>query len=233
MPMQLPDEVRAAALAALSTAAFREELAWMSWAGSVWRLVGESGAVYVKRAADLAGERDRTLWLAGRLPVPEVLGWFRSHGDDWLLTRELPGVPLYHASLGWEPGRVARRFAEILRGVHATPVAGCPFGLALPGYLLIHGDYCLPNVLVVDGSLSGVLDLGRSGLGDARDDLAAGLWSLHYNFGHGYARHFLEAYGAPTMTDREIERLRRRYKRPYTGRTVSTARQQYQATTDR
>ena len=143
------------------------------------------------------------------------------------------GLPLSDKSLGWEPSRVARRLGEILREIHAVDATGCPYGEARPGHVLIHGDYCLPNVLVVDGSLSGVLDLGRSGLGDARDDLAAGLWSLHYNFGHGYARHFLEAYGAPTMTDREIERLRRRYKRPYTGRTVSTARQQYQATTDR
>src|SRR5256885_2865086 len=49
----------------------REEFAWMSWAGTVWRLTGDAGVViYVKRAADLAGERDRLGWLAGRWPVP-------------------------------------------------------------------------------------------------------------------------------------------------------------------
>jgi kanamycin kinase len=231
--LKLPSQVRAAALAALGGASFRGEFAWMSWAGTVWRLVGESGAVYVKRAASLADERDRTAWLAGRWPVPEVIGYFKAFGDDWLLTREVYGVPLYDASIAWDPPRVARRFGEILRGIHATDVTGCPFGEAKPGRVLIHGDYCLPNVLVEDGRLTALVDLGRSGIGDPRDDFAAALWSLHYNYGPGYARDFLDAYGVSPMTDRDIERLRRRYGRPYTGKTVSTTRQQYHAATDR
>jgi aminoglycoside phosphotransferase len=165
--------------------------------------------------------------------VPEVVGFAHAYGDDWLLTREVPGVPLYHPSLGWEPARVARRFGEILREIHSTDSSGCPFGEALPGNVLIHGDYCLPNVLVDQGRLTGLVDVGRAGLGDPRDDLAAGAWTLHYNFGHGFARDFLDAYGAPVMSDKEIERLRRRYGRPYKGKTVSTARQQYRAAIDR
>jgi kanamycin kinase len=209
--LRLPPQVRSAAQTALGTRQFRSEFAWLSWAGTVWRLAGESGAVYVKRAAKLTGERDRIAWLSGRLPVPEVVGFAHAYGDDWLLTREVPGVPLYHPSLGWEPVRVARRFGEILREIHSTDSSGCPFGQALPGNILIHGDYCLPNVLVDQGRLTGLVDLGRAGLGDPRDDLAAGAWTLHYNFGDGLARDFLDAYGAPIMTDKEIERLRRRY----------------------
>src|SRR5712692_3509144 len=95
-PLRLPAEVRSIAEAALSAKRFRSEFAWLSWAGTVWRLAGESGAVYVKRAAELTGERDRIAWLTGRLPVPEVVGFVHAQGDDWLVTRELPGVPLYH-----------------------------------------------------------------------------------------------------------------------------------------
>jgi kanamycin kinase len=231
--LKLPSQVRAAALDALGGTDFRGEFAWMSWAGTVWRLVGESSAVYVKRAANLADERDRTTWLAGRWPVPEVIGYFKAYGDDWLLTREVTGVPLYDPSIAWDPPRVARRFAEILLEIHATDATGCPFGEAEPGRVLIHGDYCLPNVLVEQGRLTALVDLGRSGIGDPRDDFAAALWSLHYNYGPGYARDFLDSYGVPSMTDRDIERLRRRYGRPYTGKTVSTTRQQYHAATDR
>jgi aminoglycoside phosphotransferase len=221
--LRLPRRVRAAAQAAVGESRLTSEFAWMSWAGTVWRLGGESGAVYVKRAADLAGERDRLAWLAGRWPVPEVVGFYRAAGDDWLLTREAAGVPLYHASVGLPPSGVARLLGEILREVHRTDATGCPFGAAKPGHVLIHGDYCMPNVLVAGGKagraqgappkLSALIDVGRAGLGDPRDDLAAGVWTLQYNYGPGFAREFLDAYGALAMSDAQIERLRRRYGR--------------------
>jgi aminoglycoside phosphotransferase len=220
--LRLPRRVRAAALDAIGGTQGRaragrpntfSELAWMSWAGTVWRLAGPTGTVYVKRAADLEGERDRLAWLRGRLPVPELVGFFKAAGDDWLMTRELPGAPLHDPSIGWPPSRVARALGEILRTIHATDGTACPFGTPRRGHVLIHGDYCLPNVLVKDGSLSGLVDVGGAGLGDSRQDLAAGVWTLQYNFGPAHAREFLDAYGAAPMTDQEIERLRRKYGR--------------------
>lgn len=220
--LRLPRAVRSAALAAIGGTQGRAregrsdmlgELAWMSWAGTVWRLAGPSGAVYVKRAADLAGERDRLAWLRGRLPVPDLVGFFHVAGDDWLMTRELPGMPLHDPSVGWPPARVAGILGEILRGIHGVDATGCPFGVPRRGHVLVHGDFCLPNVLVKDGALSGLVDVGGAGLGDPRKDLAAGVWTLRYNFGPAHAREFLDAYGAPSMTDEEIERLRRSYGR--------------------
>jgi aminoglycoside phosphotransferase len=211
--LRLPRSVRSAALDVLGGERLTGELAWMSWAGTVWRLAGASGAVFVKRAASLAGERDRLAWLAGRWPVPEAVGFFHVAGDDWLLTREVPGVPLYHPSIVWEPARVARTLGEILSALHAADTTGCPFGTKRRGDVLIHGDYCLPNVLVRDGKLSGLVDVGGAGLGSPEVDLAAGVWSLKYNFGPGFAREFLDAYGWPPMTDAAIERLRRKYGR--------------------
>ena len=211
--LRLPRRVRAAALDAIGGTEVEAELAWMSWAGTVWRLAGASKVVYVKRAAALAGERDRLEWLQGRLPVPEVVGFFQAAGDEWLMTREVPGVPLYHRSVAWPPSRVARVLGEILRAIHATDAADCPFGVRKRGHVLVHGDFCLPNVLVTDGVLTGLIDVGQTGLGDPRVDLAAGVWSLQYNFGPGNAGDFLDAYGVPAMTDQEIERLRRKYGR--------------------
>lgn len=186
----------------------------MSWAGTVWRLNGATGAsLFVKRAADLMGERDRLVWLDGRWPVPRVAGFFHEFGDDWLLTHPVPGMPMADKSLGWEPARVATSLGEILRELHATDARGCPFGVVKPGHVLIHGDYCLPNVLVEDGKLSGLVDVGLSGLGNPEIDLAAGVWTLQYNLGNGQARTFLDAYGWPPMTDQAIEKLRRKYAR--------------------
>src|SRR5258708_27788325 len=166
VPLGLRRRGGAAALAAVGGMEVGGELAWMSWAGTVGRLSGESGAVYVKRAAALAGERDRLEWLQGRLPVPDVVGFFQAAGDDWLLTREVPGVPLYHRSVTWPPSRVARVLGEILRTIHATDAMDCPFGVRKRGHVLVHGAYCLPTVLVMDGVLTGLIYVGQTGLGD-------------------------------------------------------------------
>jgi aminoglycoside phosphotransferase len=212
-PLPLPPRVRAAAETALGGRAIREEFAWMSWAGTVWRLSGDGGVIFVKRAADLAGEGDRLGWLGDRWPVPRVAGFFHESGDDWLVTHEVPGVPMYDPSVGWAPDRVAKKLGEILRDLHSTDAEGCPFGVAKRGNVLIHGDYCLPNVLVRDEELSGLVDVGQAGLGNPEDDLAAGVWTLQYNFGKGFGRPFLDAYGWPPMTDQAIEKLRKRYAR--------------------
>lgn len=45
-----------------------------------------------------------------------------------------------------------------------------------------HGDYCLPNVFVQDGYISGFLDLGRSGISDPYQDIALCYRSLIHNF---------------------------------------------------
>ena len=210
-PLPLPAPAREAVEAALGGPPEDERFAWMSWAGTVWRLSRGTRVVFVKRAAQLESERDRLAWLHGRWPVPEAIGLFHEMGDDWLVTREVRGVPLHDRSVGWEPAHVARVLGEILRGLHATAADDCPFGLRKPGHVLIHGDFALPNVLVEEGKLSALVDVGRSGLGNPETDLAAGLWSLQYNFGPGQARTFLDAYGWPPMSDEAIEKLRRRY----------------------
>ncbi len=95
----MPDDVVEAARAAIGGGEFRHEFAWMSWAGTVWRLEGDSRAIYVKRAAHLVEERDRLLWLRGRWPVPELIGLFHGFGDDWLLTHAVRGVPMNDRSI--------------------------------------------------------------------------------------------------------------------------------------
>lgn len=59
-----------------------------------------------------------------------------------------------------------------------------------------HADYCLPNVLWLDGAYSGIIDWSGGGWTDRRVDLAAGVWTIGYNLGGGaYTETFLNAYG--------------------------------------
>ena len=48
-----------------------------------------------------------------------------------------------------------------------------------------HGDYCLPNIFLADGKVSGFIDLGRSGLADRWQDIALCYRSLMNNY-NGY-----------------------------------------------
>jgi aminoglycoside phosphotransferase len=69
--------------------------------------------------------------------------------------------------------------------------------------VVCHGDYCLPNVLISDGRVSGFIDLGELGVADRWWDLATATWSLTWNLGPGWEEPFLAAYGV-APDDRRI-----------------------------
>lgn len=48
--------------------------------------------------------------------------------------------------------------------------------------VLSHGDYCLPNVFIENGKLSGLIDLGNAGIADKWEDIAMCYRSLKHNF---------------------------------------------------
>lgn len=62
--------------------------------------------------------------------------------------------------------------------------------------VLLHGDYCLPNVIFNEWRLSGFIDLGGGGVGDRHIDLFWGAWTLKFNLKtDAYRNIFLDAYG--------------------------------------
>lgn len=52
--------------------------------------------------------------------------------------------------------------------------------------VLSHGDYCLPNVLLADGRISGFIDLGDAGIADKWKDISLCYRSLKHNFDGTY-----------------------------------------------
>ena len=72
--------------------------------------------------------------------------------------------------------------------------------------VLIHGDYCLPNIILNDWKLSGFIDLINGGVGDRHIDVLWGIWTLKYNLGTGqYTDRFIDAYGR-NMVDKDKHR---------------------------
>lgn len=66
----------------------------------------------------------------------------------------------------------------------------------LSANVLLHGDYCLPNVIFDQDSFSGFIDLGNGGVGDRHIDLFWGAWTLVFNLKTDkYTDRFFDAYG--------------------------------------
>ena len=61
---------------------------------------------------------------------------------------------------------------------------------------LLHGDYCLPNIMLDNWSFSGFIDVGNGGVGDRHIDLFWGAWTLWFNLKtNDYRDRFFDAYG--------------------------------------
>ena len=72
---------------------------------------------------------------------------------------------------------------------------------------LLHGDYCLPNVMLDNWKFSGFVDLGNGGVGDRHVDLYWGAWTLKFNLGTDeYRGRFFDAYGRDRV-DEDIIRV--------------------------
>lgn len=68
--------------------------------------------------------------------------------------------------------------------------------VALQSKVLLHGDYCLPNIILNNGKLSGFIDVGCGGVGDRHIDIFWGIWSLWFNLKtNKYCGRFLDVYG--------------------------------------
>lgn len=73
-------------------------------------------------------------------------------------------------------------------------------GKYLQADTLLHGDYCLPNIMLDNWHFSGFIDLDTAGVGDKHVDLFWATWSLQFNLKTDrYRERFLDAYGRDAL----------------------------------
>ena len=78
------------------------------------------------------------------------------------------------------PYKLIEILNEALDMFHSVDISDCPFKVG-DGSNLIHGDFCLPNILVKDDRVVGFIDLGNAGIGDIWYDYAWCIWSFEFN----------------------------------------------------
>ena len=72
--------------------------------------------------------------------------------------------------------------------------------------VLLHGDYCLPNIMLDNWRLSKFIDLGNGGVGDRHVDLFWGAWTLWFNLKTDkYRNRFFDAYGRDRVDAEKIK----------------------------
>lgn len=71
---------------------------------------------------------------------------------------------------------------------------------------LVHGDFCLPNVILDNWNFSGFIDVDHAGVGDRHIDVFWTLWSLTYNLKTDkYTDRFLDAYGKDKIDSKALK----------------------------
>ena len=67
--------------------------------------------------------------------------------------------------------------------------------------VLSHGDYCLPNIFIENGKISGFLDLGKTGCADRYQDIALCYRSLKHNYEGKYGGRTYEGFDPDSLFD--------------------------------
>jgi kanamycin kinase len=183
----------------------------------------------ISRRGSLEREYRMTTFLNGHNVASKIIAYESNSENDYLLTEAIngeDGVSGVHLEY---PKKLAGVFGEYLRMLHSIPTEGCPYENRTSEMLdeqsdkeispniitnlkffakdnvIIHGDYCLPNIIMDNFSFKGFIDLGSGGVGDRHYDLYWGIWTLNYNLKSDQFKDlFLDAYGKDVI---DLERF--------------------------
>lgn len=180
----------------------------------------ECAFLKISKKGELERECGMTRFLHGHRVAPGVIAYASDADHDYLFSEAVSGEDGTAAMHIEDPGRLAGVFGEHLRMLHSLPIEGCPYpdrtaemvneaanrgadvrllseaNYSANDHVIIHGDYCLPNIIMDNFAFKGFIDLGDGGLGDRHHDLYWGIWTLRYNLKtNHYKDVFLDAYG--------------------------------------
>ena len=162
---------------------------------------------YVKIAERerLGKEAEMARLFAERKLGPKLVSYI-CRDKDYMVSESAAGEDALHYLD--KPEALCEALCGAMKHLHEQPILGVPRSASMDAYdgnercgilrcdSLIHGDFCLPNVIFDKGKFSTFIDLGGAGVGDRHIDIFWILWSLNYNLGtNKYADYVLDLYG--------------------------------------
>lgn len=174
-------------------------------------------------------------WINQRIRTPNPVYYDRTNDTEYQLTTEITGTPIYLVKT--EEREIAVKIlAQTLKKIHQINPQDCPNAnpvqskkeklatinfapsqkalyeqirtQSFPEKLVFtHGDYCLPNIIMENEKLGGVIDWDYAGIADPYTDFVSVVWSLNYNFGEQDCENmwiplFFEEYGVKIDQDK-------------------------------
>ncbi len=122
---------------------------------------------------------------------------------DYMVTRSAKGEDCTHCLN--DPERLCEVLSKAMKFLHTQPVREVPVSACMETYAeydfikqdtFIHGDFCLPNIILNNWEFSSFIDVGLAGVGDRHIDIYWALWSLEFNLKTDkYTDLFLDLYG--------------------------------------
>lgn len=130
----------------------------------------------------LKREKDANDFMSGKLPVSETMSYLEDEKTAYYLKTQLQGGTFLSKTYLHNPTKMADLLAEAMQMIHSLDTTGCTIkNQDSEGNCFIHGDFCLPNVLVRYNRIVGFIDTEAAGLGDPWLDYAECIWSFQYN----------------------------------------------------
>lgn len=132
-------------------------------------------------SARLQQEFEKDTWVSNHIKSGKPMVFIVENNKAYYLREYLEGDNLCLDEYLNDPIKLIDLLVEGLNIIHNTKIDDKEYIIDEEYETLIHGDYCLPNILVKNGHVSGFIDLGDAGIGDPWCDYAWCIWSLEYN----------------------------------------------------
>ena len=126
-------------------------------------------------------ERKANDLLKDYLPVSKSIAFISDNKYTYYLKTRLKGVPLTEKLQ--DPLLLIKYLKEAIIIFHNVDITKLVNILPNNGTTLIHGDFCLPNILVHNNKISGFIDVEAVSIDDPWVDYSWAIWSLEYNLG--------------------------------------------------